>query len=261
VKGVTPRGRRLDAAGSPRAARWSASGVQGVTPPGSVKPGDGPATQWLNRRKQTKKRPPRRADPGAAPGSGRPTVGFVPDVLAGADDPQGMRAFLEEIAGFFREHRPDDSAAAHLAELIGQSHAPYEIVVAFTVLSALLAGDTAQRNRLSRPLERGARAFFNLAMRLDDTVKAPRGLAPQRLDPIFYDVPRTAYQVPYAFATDAFVRIIELLRGDLRHDRLLVRFARDLYQRFIASRSYGDRALSSMFPWQEPLWAPPDDGP
>ena len=128
-------------------------------------------------------------------------------------------------------------------------------------LSALIAGDTEQRNRYARPLERGARAFFNLAMRLDSSVKPPRGLAPQRLDPIFYDVPKTAYQVPYAFATDAFVRILELLRGDLRHDRLLVGLARDLYQRFIASRSYGDRALSAMFPWQEPAWAPLDEGP
>ena len=284
VRGVVPPGRRLprrkpsvpdpsrrglrdverpsvaDHRGQRKVA-WAASGVKGVVPPGKLGIGEGPATDWVmakaKQRPKARPKPPPAKGSKAAPNAERPTVGFIPNVLA--DEPDSLKAFLDEIAVWIRDNRPDDSASTHLAELIGQSHAPYELVVGFTTLSALIGSDTAQRNNFAWALERGAKAFYNLAMRLDSKVKAPRGLAPQRLDPIFYDLPATAYQIPYAFATDAFVRILDLLRGELGHDRKLVRFARDLYERYVAQRSYGDKPLAELFIWDEPPWAPAED--
>ena len=69
-----------------------------------------------------------------------------------------------------------------------------------------------------------------------------------------------AYQVPFAWATDAFLRQLDLLRGDIAHDRALMRLARSLYKRFVAQRAFGDRSLAAMFPFEEPAWAPDDDG-
>ena len=263
VKGVRPPGRRLGAPTERRVSAWSASGIRGITPPGTQEPGEGAAAQWTMRKDKAKKkkRPVavQKAKPAAAQRGGQPDAGFVPNVLAGGDDPTSLKALLDDLAGFFREYKPDESASVHLAELIGQSHAPYEIVVGFTLLSAIIGKDTELRNRFAWALERGAKAFYNLAMRLDKTVKPPRGLAPQRLDPIFYDLPATAYQIPFAFATDAFLRMLDLVRGDIGHDRNMLRFARALHERFIGGRNYGDRALSEMFPWEEPPWAPEDD--
>jgi hypothetical protein len=260
VTGVEPPGRRLAKPTETKGQPWNASGVRGVTPPGKLKPGEGPAVEWLARKE--KKTAPAggggKKTPGEAPPAGRPTAGFVPDVFSDQGDPKTLRDFLDEIAKYFREHAPDESATVHLAELIGQSHAPYELVVAFTLLSALVGTDTEQRNRYAWALERGAKAFYNLAMRLDKKVKPPRGLAPQRLDPLFYDLPASAYQIPYAYATDAFLRMLELVRGDIAHDRAMITFARGMHQRFVASRSFGDKALSHMFPWEDPIWAPED---
>jgi hypothetical protein len=258
VRGITPPGRRLSK-DEKRPLRWSASGVRGVTPPGKLEPGKGPATDWTMKRAGAA---PTRPKPGAKAGGPQPgervNAGFVPDVLAGGDDPKSFKVFLDELAAFFRDHKPDEAAMVHLAELIGQSHAPYEIIVGFTVLSALVGADKQLRSRYSWALERGAKAFYNLAMRLDPRVKPPRGLSPQRLDPIFYDLPATAYQIPYAFATDAFVRILDLVRGDIAHDRKLVAFARDLHARFVGRRSFGDKPLADLFPFDEPPWAPGD---
>lgn len=260
VDGIVPPGRRLGKPGDKRHAKWAAAGVNGVVPPGNQKPGDGPGARWVMGKEKSK--PKGKPIPRTASGSvdqGRPTAGFIPNVFADSDDPRNLKAFLDEIAAYFREHRPDDSALVHLSELIGQSHAPYEIIVAFTVLSTLIGPDTDLRNRYSWALERGAKAFYNLAMRLDNRVRPPRGLAPQRMDPLFYDLPPTAYKVPFAFATEAFLRMLELMRGDIGHDRAMMRFARDLYLRFVEQRSFGDKPLADMFPWEEPPWAPEDD--
>ncbi len=262
ITGVTPPGRRLDKPGDKRYAKWAASGVRGVVPPGSLKPGEGAAAEWLQRkgkRRPTKPSVPKKTSKPAPTNPERPTAGFLPDVFSDTDDPRSLKVFLDEIAFFMRDNQPDEDAPMHLAELIGQSHAPYEIIVGFTLLSAVVGQDTEMRNRFAWALERGAKAFYNLAMRLDRKVKAPRGLAPQRLDPIFYDLPSTAYQVPYAFATDAFLRVMELVRADTGHDRLLITFARDLYDRYVVQRSFGDKPLSDLFPWEEPHWAPEED--
>lgn len=262
AKQVVPPGRRLSKPDDRRSTQWSASGVQGIRAPGKQKPGEGAAYAWMTRKDKKKKRkapPARRPEAQGAPDAGRPTAGFVPNVFADTGDPDSLKAFLDQIAGWFREHKPDESALTHLAELIGQSHAPYEIIVAFTALSAIIGGETELRNRYAWALERGAKAFYNLAMRLDKRVRPPRGLSPQRMDPIFYDLPATAYQLPYAYATDAFLRMLELVRGGIGHDRQMLRFARDLHQRFIEQRAYGDRALGDIFPWEEPPWAPEDD--
>ncbi len=261
AKHVVPPGRRLDKADN-ASNRWSASGVRGIRAPGNQKPGEGAAWQWMTRKDKGKKRkkPTTAKRPGSATADAeRPTAGFVPNVFADTGDPVSLKAFLEEIANWFRDNHPDDISKTHLAEMIGQSHAPYEIIVAFTMLSAIVGGDTNERNRFAWALERGAKAFYNLAMRLDKNVRPPRGLAPQRMDPIFYDLPGTAFQIPYAYATDAFLRLIELTRGSIAHDRKMMSFSRDLHRRFIEERSYGDRSLGDIFPWEEPPWAPEEE--
>ncbi|MCK6547040.1 hypothetical protein L6R52_14415 [Myxococcota bacterium] len=294
VTGVVPPGRRLSPIGERRPTRWSASGVRGVTPPGKQKPGEGPAAETAAKleRKQTLRdkaakkaleqakasaKPSATAKPGGpkppaalgrggakAPAAfrdpGRPTAGFVPDAFGSLRDPDDLKAYLELISEFFKASPPGPHAGDNLGELILQSHAPFELVVAFTALSAIVGKSASLRKRHTAPLERGAKAFFNLARRLNPNVKAPRGLVPETLDAIFYDLPQTAYQVPYAFATDALCRLLELFRaGDEDSDRELVHFAEGLRARFIDDRSLGDQPLSRMFPWQLPDWAPEED--
>ena len=152
----------------------------------------------------------------------------------------------------------EDECVVSLSELIGQSHAPYEIIVGFTILSTVVGQDSELRSTYAWALERGARAYFNLAMRLDDTVKPPRGLLPQRLDPIFYDLPATAFQIPYAFATNAYLKLIELLVGEPEYNRALIKFGEKLYAEYIQGHRYGNEPLSTLFPWDRPQWAPED---
>jgi hypothetical protein len=274
IRGVVPPGRRLGAPTEKRPLPWNASGVVGVTPPGNLKPGEGPATRWILKHQKgapppkpvATKAPPRklgRPVPGEVVepkpiDAGRPTAGFVPDPAAGTGDPASLKLFLDEITEFFAAHTPADTAEEDLDMLIRQSQTPYEIIVAFTILAALVGEDQNKRNRFGRSLQRGAKAYYNLAQRLDKKVRPPRGLAPQTLDPIFYDLPQLAYQLPFAFATDAFSKLLDMVRGSIAHERLLIRAARDFRRRFIEGRSLGDKALSAMFPWTEPEWAPED---
>jgi hypothetical protein len=37
-----------------------------------------------------------------------------------------------------------------------------------------------------------------------------------------------------------------------------VAFARDLHARFVGRRSFGDKPLADLFPFDEPPWAPGD---
>jgi hypothetical protein len=272
VTGVVPPGRRLST--DKRPTRWSASGVKGVTPPGNQKPGEGAAAEWLKgkdkSRKQGEKRNAKavqaqekvaqRAQPGKFEHVEfdplRPMAGFVPEVFADVGDPGDLKAFLQSITDFLTEHRPDATSAIHFNQVVNQSHAPFEIVVAFTILSVLVGRSTELRRRFALSLERGAKAFFNLAGRLDGNVKPPRGLVPETVDAIFYDLPATAYQVPYAFATDAFGRLVELLRkdDDPEYDAKLLEFTRFLRTRFIEGRSFGDTPLERMFPDEVPEW-------
>ncbi|MCA9552513.1 MAG: hypothetical protein KC933_20945 [Myxococcales bacterium] len=270
VRGVVPPGRRLSK--DKRPSRWSASGVKGVVPPGNQKPGEGPVAEWLKDKGKAKRQAEKlnaralEAEKKAAergkPSEGvefdpmRPMAGFVPEVFADIGDPGDLKVFLQTINDFLTENRPDPTVAIHFNQVVNQSHAPFEIVVGFTVLSVLVGRSSELRRRFALSLERGAKAFFNLAGRLRTDVKPPRGLVPETVDAIFYDLPATAYQVPYAFATDAFVRLLELLRkdDDPEYDATLLEFARGLRERFIEGRSFGDTPLVRMFPDEVPEW-------
>lgn len=283
VKGVVPPGRRLGAATERRPTRWSATGVKGVVPPGNLGPADGPGAEWAARRdkqqrlshkknaralEETKRAAQKKAALAAsAPRKEvdfdpmRPMAGFKPEIFADVGDPNDLKAFLQAINEFLAEHRPNPLCAEHFNQLVNQSHAPFEIVVAFTVLSVLVGRSTELRRRFAMSLERGAKVFFNLAGRLDDDVKAPRGLVPETVDAIFYDLPATAYQFPYAFATAALLEQLSLLRkqDDEDYDRRLIDFGLSLRARFIEGRSFGDQGLDALFPWDLPEWAPPEE--
>ncbi len=265
VKGVVPPGRRLSDA--PRKTRWSASGVSGVTPPGTLGPDEGPSADWaakVEKERADKVKANRRAldRAKAKPGNAsevdpmRPIGGFAPDVFADLHDPSDMKTFLRKINELLEQLKPTSERAEGLASLITQSRAPFEIVVGFTILSAVIGKSTQLRRRHAFALERGAKTFFNLLGRLERDVQVPRGLVPETVDALFYDLPQAAYQIPYAYATDAFVRMIELLRDhDEDTDRALIGHAQTLYQSFIASRSLGDHPLTKMFPFELPEWA------
>lgn len=276
VKGVVPPGRRLSKPADRRVSRWSASGVNGVVPPGANKPGEGPGTDWVKRQTKAKKlseKKNRRAledtqRAAAKKKSGprpeiefdpmRPLAGYEPDIFADQQDPDDLRAFLASINEFLAEHRADATSADDFNQLVTQSHAPFEIIIGFTILSALVGRSTELRRRFSVPLERGAKVFFNLAGRLNHQIKAPRGLVPETVDAIFYDLPSTAYQFPYAFATAALLEQVSLLRkdDDEDYDRVLIEFAEAQRARFIEGRAFGDQSLESLFPWDLPDWAP-----
>lgn len=271
VRGIVPPGRRLDPEGT-KARRWSASGVNGVVPPARPS-ASSPA--WLERpgskKPRSKGKDAQRALDKARRGleaetwdPGRPMAGFVPAIFDDQLDPDNLAALLDLIRSFVENHRPDAARAESFSELIHQSHAPYELVVGFTVLSALVGKKANLRRKYALALERGAKAFYNLARRLKQEIKVPRGLAPETLDPIFFSLPDIALAVPHAYATDAFCRQIELLReSNPGRDRELVEQAEGLRRRFIMRRTYGDQALRDLFPWSPPAWAPPPvtDGP
>ena len=166
---------------------------------------------------------------------------------------------LDEVAAFFRNFGGSDKAEVSLSEVITQSQAPYEIIVAFTGLSTLVGQDYDKREIYAFALERGARAYFNLAMRLDETIKAPRGLMPHKLDALFYDLPATAFQLPGAFIADTFGKLSELLVDDVDYNHELFKAVRAFYEKYIDGQSYGDEPLSSIFPFERPRWAPEDD--
>lgn len=261
VSGIVPPGRRLTPPGEKRRARWSGSGINGIAPPGNQKPGEGPAAAWAIakdkgvRPSTMTKRPAK----GEELRPNRPTAGFLPDLSAADGDPKDWKSFLDIFAEHFKAAPIDSDNAEQLAQLIGQSHAPFEIMIGFTILSAFVGQDGERRRANQWALERGAKVFFNMSKRLDPSVRPPRGLVPRSVDPLFYSLPQAAFQIPYAYAVDAFGRVLELCRGDTNYDRKLLRFFRELRARFIERRSYGDREIAALFPWEEPSWAPHDE--
>ncbi|MBI2375235.1 MAG: hypothetical protein HYV07_14660 [Deltaproteobacteria bacterium] len=254
VKGIVPPGRRLADDSRPNA--WSASGVRGVRPPGTLAPGEGAATRWIleaEKRKDKKQKVQKAARAAAPPKKS------AKDPKSPAE-PKTLKDFLDQLADHSRETLPKDPAMiSELLSFVGQSSRPFEIIVAFAVGSALIGGDQKLRSEHQWSLERGAKAFFNLAKRLDRSVRAPRGLVPETLDPLFYDLPDIALELPFAYLTYAFLALLDVLRVDRPRDRRLLRFAKSLHSRFIEGRRYGDRTLESMFPWELPEWAPEDD--
>lgn len=275
VTGVIPPGRRLSPVTEKRPTRWSASGVRGVRPPGTQKPGQGPSAEsaaaW-EKKKSLREKQNQQLYEGAKSGRavkkrggelsydpGRPVGGYTPDPFAGQRDPKDLKGFLEEISELIRRLSLGTEYAVPMAELVRQSHAPFEVIVGFTVLSALVGKDNSLRRRHTLPLERGAKAFFNLSRRLDPNVKPPRGLVPESVDAIFYDLPTTAFQLPFAYAVEAFGRMIDLLRSEEAQDRKLIEGVRALRKKYIDGRALGDRALEKLFPWTEPEWAPEEE--
>lgn len=259
VTGVVPPGRKFGEASEKRRAAWSATGVAGVKPPGNQEPDEGPAVKWAVAKSKgispTKVAPVKKgAAPSLAPN--RPTAGFVPDVNASSGDPKDLKAFLDIFAEEFKTNPVDNESAQQLSQLIGQSHAPFEILVAFTILTAWVGTDGARRKAEQWSLERGAKVYFNLAKRLDPNVRPPRGLVPKTVDPLFFDVPASAFQIPYAYVVDSYLRVMELCRSDHVRNKKLINFAHKLYDRFIEKRSYGDKPLTGLFPWKPPAWAP-----
>ncbi len=269
VAGIVPPGRRLPGGSEKRRAAWSATGVEGIAPPGKQQPGEGPAALWAVAKDKgvrpsqlaagaRAKRDAQQAAQAARASRTAATAG-AGGAAAAPGDPRDLKTYLELIADHFRAHPLDEVAAGGLSQLVVQSHAPYEILVAFTILSAWVGTDAGRRKTHQWSLERGAKVFYNLAKRLDPSVRPPRGLVPKSVDPLFYDLPGVAFQLPYAYATDAFLRLLEVCRVEQHHDRLMLRLARTLRGRFIDGRRFGDRLLDGMFPWREPDWAPPDD--
>jgi hypothetical protein len=260
VKGIVPPGRRLSPPTEKRPARWSASGVTGVRPPGGHPVGEGPATEWVMRTEKKKKRLAERANrqardqklrgKDAVLAPLRPTAGIETDVFAGANDPKGIEAFLKELNDFIVSDKPGFDAAEDVAQLITQSRAPFEIVVAFALLTGIVGTDEELREQFALSLERGANVFYNLARRIDPNVQVPRGLMPHVVDAIFWDLPESAHSVPFAFATHAFLEMSQLLeRTEPEYDDRLQELRTALYERYIASRSIGDASLEKMFPW------------
>lgn len=235
VKGVVPPGRKLS--DEPRPRVWLASGVIGVTPPGDSEGGP--------------PRPAPRSNPKRSPPAGKKKANAKPS------SPLPLQGLLDRLADYARENvEPSDVVLRDISREMLQTHAPFEIVVGFTLLSALVGTDEARRRDYHLTLERGAKAFYNLARRLDPKVRAPRGLVPQTLDPLFYDVPDMAYQLPEPFVVHAFAGQLEHLRSDPEHDRRLMDFMRQLRRELVEGRRFGEQPLERMFPWREPDWAP-----
>ncbi len=265
VTGVEPPGRRLAPPDERRPTPWSASGVRGVTPPGGATPTSrrGATSDTRSRRIaqdncRILQRRRRLSEDAIRPTTDRPQAGFLPDVFADIQDPPDLQDFLKLLSDFLDEHPPREEAIDDVDHLVIQSRAPFELVVGFTVMSALVGRDDELRQDFASALERGANAFFNLARRLNPRLRVPRGIIPEVVDALFFDLPELAYQVPFAFATDAFVRIMPLLRRDDEptYDEQLLRFAVTLRQRFVENRTFGDQPLGRMFPWTPPDWAP-----
>ena len=263
VKGVVPPGRRLDKTKS-RKTRWSATGVSGVTPPGKLKPDEGPSVDWVEkeeRRKEKKTKDNKRQAEKAKSGNAkldpmRPIAGFKPNALADVADPTDMKSFLKPINDFLDQKKPSSDLAQAFASLITQSHAPFDILIGFTILSALIGKSTQLRRRYAVALERGAKVYFNLLQRLEKNVQVPRGLVPETVNALFYDLPQAALSVPYAYATSAFLRQMELLRDSFKPelDQAIVELGQQLFDKFIAGRSLGDMSLAKMFPYTPPEW-------
>ncbi|MEE2902048.1 MAG: hypothetical protein VYC39_06940 [Myxococcota bacterium] len=252
VRGVTPPGRRFSREDGGRSAPWQATGVRGVQiqkPESSEQP---PSRRWAMAHASRPERPKRKHL------SGGPAQKKEPPRKkeTSQQDETSLKMILDEVAEFFRKFGGSHKAEVSLSEVITQSQAPYEIIVAFTGLSTLVGQDYEKRELYTFALERGARAYFNLAMRLDDALKAPRGLMPHKLDALFYDLPATAFQLPGAFVADTFGKLSELLVDDVDYNHELFTAVRSLYEKHIEGKSYGDEALTSIFPFAHPNWAP-----
>ncbi len=275
VTGVTPPGRRLSSRDEPRPTAWSASGVKGVTPPGRTpldgksgrtSPGaksdhtaDRNAVRLRANQRALERRKRARADDTPIR-IDHPLAGFVPDIFADVWDPPDLQDFLKLVSDHLDRNPPPDDAVDDIDLLIVQTQAPFELIVGFAIMSALVQKDDGLRQAFGATLERGANAFFNLARRLNPRVRIPPGLNPDKLDALFFGLPDLALQVPYAFATDAFGRIMPLLRDeqDEAYNEQLVAFTLGLRTRFIETRSFGDQPLARLFPSPLPDGADPE---
>lgn len=255
VKGIVPPGRRFSSHETAPSAPWRATGVRGVQIQKQEAPEDSTSRRWALARSSKPKRPQKKSSALSSPQRKTPTQ----KKESAQTEDSALKIILDEVAEFFRNFGGSPKAEMSLSEVITQSQAPYEIIVAFTGLSTLVGQDYEKREQYAFALERGARAFFNMAMRLDDTMKAPRGLMPHKLDALFYDLPATAFQLPGAFVADTFSKLSELLVNDVEYDHELYKAVRSLHEKYIEGQSYGDEPLNSIFPFERPSWAPEED--
>ena len=252
VRGVTPPGRRFSTQDRGPRAPWQATGVRGVQIKKPESSEQVSSRRWTMAHASKSERPKRKHLSGGPAHKKEPARKKDSARL----NENSLKNILDEVADFFRKFGGSHKAEVSLSEVITQSQAPYEIIVAFTGLSTLVGQDYEKRELYTFALERGARAYFNLAMRLDDTIKAPRGLMPHKLDALFFDLPATAFQLPGAFVADTFGRLSELLVDDVDYNHELFTAVRSLYEKHIEGKSYGDEDLNSIFPFIHPNWAP-----
>lgn len=236
---------------------WSASGVRGVTPPGSMPKDRRPRDLWKQHQtrereaaKQAMKRARKRtagARSAEAPPFARPVAGHLPqshlDPCPVADFPQ----VFEELKCRLAQAELDEASAEEFAMVIRQSSAPFEVVVAFAVLTAAVQDRRSLRRQFGRELERGIECTFNLMERLGLEPEVPDEFEPERMDVLFFGFPDSGLEMPFAHLTVTLEHLIQLFEEDVA-EAVVAPLIRELRASYIQGRSHGDQSLEEMFP-------------
>jgi hypothetical protein len=187
---------------------------------------------------------------------GRATAGYMPKAFMDLRDPKGLAVLLTDIGLFLKEHPPDEEEAIdNLASLVVQSHDPYLITVGHVGLSSMIEGDADLEAEFEAVLVRGNTVMHYLLQRLDASHEAPEAFSDDGLQALFFGVPQIAWDLPFARTVDVFAQSLELLRNDREQDRNLVAYVQQLRRRYVIGRSYGDKSVEALFPWETPEWA------
>lgn len=264
--GVRPPGRRLDDASGRRSRAWSASGVEGVTPPGRMPLDRRPKDLWTAHQdaeraaaRKAMKLARRLADRGRdaeTPPPLRPVAGYQPQGHRDTPDLRTFPPFFEEVKVLLGRLEWDEETVDELAMVIRQSSSPFEILVAFAALTAAVEDRKSLRRQHGRELERGIDCYFNLLTRMGLEAEVPDGFDPDGVDSIFSGLPDSAVSLPFAHAVAALEQLHPFVDED--DPECLVPAAcrrwRDVY---ITGRSFGDRSLEAIFPPPSP--APDSD--
>lgn len=237
VRGVVPPGRRLD--GQRKAGRWSASGVKGVALPHRAKPSAKPS--WLEKPGQKRVQPKISARSRSTRSPAR-----LAEVFSDEFDPNSLAELLDQLRSFIEARSYEDEASERFSEIIIESRAPFEIIVAFTVLNGLIGSSKSRRRYFGPSLERGVKVYYNLALRLNPAVEVPPQVSTQPLDALFFDLADMALEVPYAYTADALAKVIDQLEFPLSQET--IDFCKSMRERFIERRVFADQALRQVFP-------------
>ncbi|HJL43838.1 MAG TPA: hypothetical protein RMG48_21190 [Myxococcales bacterium LLY-WYZ-16_1] len=255
ARGVQPPGRRFSK--ERRDRRWSASGVRGVTPPGHMPKERRTRDLWSRVPKEERaaaaralevaRRRTARGLPSPEVPAARPVAGARPRVELQSMDIRRFAEVFERLRDRLAEDTHSEESAEELAMAIRQSMAPFEIVAAFAALTAAVRDRKPLRRRHGRELERGMECYLNLAQRLGLEVPVPEGFEPQRLDPLFHDLPDEALSLPFAHLTLSLEGLTPLFDPDVA-ERSVEPVCREFRDAFIRGRTHGDRSLEAMFP-------------